>query len=90
MFTVAADYLGKSWQHCPGVLREFSWKFSFPSLEFFQDLGGCPYQGISSPLNNLESTSGKNFKKEKEKFFLGSTNKFLRSANGFSRIRKKW
>jgi hypothetical protein len=74
MFTLAADYLEKRWHHCPVVLREFSWIFFFPSLEFFQDLGGSPYQGISSPLNNLESTSGKNVKKEKEKFFLGSAN----------------
>jgi hypothetical protein len=71
MFTLAADYLEKSWQRCPGVLREFSWIFSFPSLEVFQDLGGSPYNQGIFPLNNLESTSGKNFKKEKEKILSG-------------------
>jgi hypothetical protein len=43
------------------------------------------------PLNILEGTFGGNFKMEKEKILSWfSANKFLLSANGFSRIKKKW
>jgi len=89
MFTLAADYLEKRWQHCPVVLREFSWIFSFPSLEFFQDFGSSPYPGISFPSITWKAPLGKISRRRKINFFLGSTNKFLLSAIGFSRIRKK-
>jgi hypothetical protein len=90
MSTLAADYLEKRWQHCLVVLRKFSWIFSFPSLEFFQDLGGSPYPGISSPSITWKAPLGKISRRRKKKFFEGSANKFLLSANGFSRIKNKW
>jgi hypothetical protein len=77
MFTQAVDYLEKRWQHCPVVLRKFSWIFPFPSLEFFQDLGGSPYQGISSPSITWKAPWGEISRRRKIKSFLGSANKFL-------------
>jgi hypothetical protein len=72
MFTLAADYLEKSWQHCPGVQRKYCWIFHFLSLEYFQ-LPRSLWLSLARnlPLNILEGTFGGKFKMEKEKILSG-------------------